>query len=202
MSRTFFTSLLFVCLTLCVFQNNNGFAQNAPKKGLFINMTLLYPLLRPAEYGFGYKWHTKDNNLWSVSYRAAIDRSKTAPSDYKRFGMFSNMDYMNNIESMHQFGVRFGKAFTLFRKIQWTIEAGPSYNYYVEKIFYPNLHVEFETHEMIPNHHHMLGLSVNSTFLLKATKRVDVNLLLSGNLNSRFSYTAFGLQFDFKKRQK
>lgn len=163
------------------------------------HLNVFYPRVAPADFGLSYNQHIKKDLFWVLNYRMVVAKAKTAPTDYKEFGIINLFPNPGFNEVMHTFNLRFGKAYKLFDKINIVSEIGPSYGYYTEKIVTTKNIFQYATHDFENRYHHLLGLSIRNATFLVDSKKVRLETFLYHNINTRFSYTALGLQFGFKR---
>lgn len=175
-------------------------AENATLKSYWAwHLNVFYPKSLPLEYGVGYNRMMKNDYYWTLNYRNVSAKSKSAPSDFKQFGFI--LSKPNLSDYMHTLNFRIGKRYSLFDKFKLNSEIGLSYNYYNELIIQPEVDFTHFSHDIQKVPYHLVGLSIRNSIVLRETRKTQIDAFLYHNINMKFTYTSFGLQFAFKRNK-
>jgi|SRR5690625_4471910 len=164
---------------------------------LYTHFDVFYPKYLPFEIGLGYQRMITKEYYLSLNYRFAFSTPRSYPSDYKKYGLITFVDFTPK-DYMHSISLRVGRDYYLFNRLNWHIELGPSLNFYRENIFHPAHGFQYRSYDIEIVPHTMLGLSIKNSINIADKKRYRTELFWYNNINTRFTYSALGIQIGRK----
>ncbi len=199
MNNTFIQNAILYTLLLCAISMPVLAQDNAPKRIVYFNVhhsALL--LLKPNEVGFGLN-RMMQSGKWGLAfnYRYAFSNAK-APNDFinNSAGFISLGKDIIALDKLSTFLVRAVRRVPLNANYEWKVEAGVSYIYSIMPEFIPRPFFTNRNYDVKTNKYHLIGLNLHNRISITKGKNTSLDFFVHNNINTRFSYTTVGFQWN------
>lgn len=152
--------------------------------------------------GFHKNYGLEDKFGFAINYHALYTTAISLPDDYVpgsslAFGRATPLQ-----DFQHSFSLRWTYSKKIVRNVIWIPEIGPSFNIIGLVKFIPSKVMSEENYEESIDLSYLPGISCLNRISFLASKSFALDLFVHVNLNSKFSYTTIGTQFNFGRTNK